>query len=94
MNKDPSSFKLMVQYLLDAEFQASQPLDSVRVLSALLLTFVLASLIVVIYRICHRQVVTRAGSATAMVLVSMVSRPVRNGCCPRINAARPAVQLC
>ncbi|MAY82120.1 MAG: DUF4956 domain-containing protein [Deltaproteobacteria bacterium] len=73
MNKDPSSFKLMLQYLLDAEFQASQPLDSVRVLSALLLTFVLASLIVVIYRICHRQIVTRAGSATAMVLVSMVT---------------------
>jgi uncharacterized membrane protein YhiD involved in acid resistance len=73
MTNDPSSFNLIVRQLLDAEVQATQPLDATRVLAALFITFLLAVLITIVYRICHRQVVTRAGSATATVLVSMVT---------------------
>jgi len=73
MNNDPSSFNQVLRQLLNAEVQASQPLDATRVLAAVFLTFLLAVLIVVIYRVCHRQVVTRAGSATALVLVAMVT---------------------
>ncbi len=73
MTKDASSFNLVLRQLLDAEVQATQPLDSTRVLAAVFITFLLSVLIVIVYRICHRQVVTRAGSATAMVLVSMVT---------------------
>ena len=73
MINDPSSFNLVLRQLLDAEVQATQPLDATRVLSAVFITFLLAVLITIVYRICHRQVVTRAGSATAMVLVAMVT---------------------
>ena len=73
MTNDPSSFNLILRQLLDAEVQATQPLDATRVLAAVFITFLLAVLITIVYRICHRQVVTRAGSATAMVLVAMVT---------------------
>jgi hypothetical protein len=73
MIKDTSSFNVVLRQLLDAEVQATQPLDATRVLAAVFITFLLSVLIVIIYRICHRQVVTRAGSATAMVLVAMVT---------------------
>jgi hypothetical protein len=73
MKNDPSSFNLIVRQLLDAEVQATQPLDATRVLAALFITFLLAVLITIVYRICHRQVVTRSGSATATVLVAMVT---------------------
>lgn len=73
MNNNLSSFNSVMRQLLDAEVQATQPLDATRVLSAVFITFLLAVLITIVYRICHRQVVTRAGSATAMVLVSMVT---------------------
>jgi uncharacterized membrane protein YhiD involved in acid resistance len=71
MKKD--SFNLILHQLLDAELQATQPLDTTRVLTALFITFLLSVLITIVYRICHRQVVTRAGSATATVLVAMVT---------------------
>jgi hypothetical protein len=74
MNEEsPQSLDLILTQLLDAEVQASQPLDISRVLIAICVTFLLAMVIVIVYRLCHRQVVTRAGASTALVLVSMVT---------------------
>ena len=74
MNEEsPMSLDLLLTQLLDAEVQASQPLNLSRVLIAISVTFLLAMVIIIVYRLCHRQVVTRAGSSTALVLVSMVT---------------------
>ena len=74
MNQEsPATFDVLVSQLLNADVQLSQPLTTGRVLLAILVTFLLSLLILVTYRLCHRQVITRAGSSTALVLVSMVT---------------------
>jgi uncharacterized membrane protein YhiD involved in acid resistance len=72
-DESPATLDLLWSQLLNAEVQATQPLDVPRVLIAITITFVLAMAIVLVYRLCHRQVVTRAGASTALVLVSMVT---------------------
>jgi uncharacterized membrane protein YhiD involved in acid resistance len=71
--EQPTSADLILRYLLDAEVQASMPLTPTRVMLSLTVTFLLALLILAVYRFCHRQVVNRESSSLAMVLVALVT---------------------